>query len=158
MESLAGLIDSLTKTCSTNEDVLDQARALIDTLDADAAVDAICALLDWTRMDTLGPEEAAPIKRERCRLVSYGAIMHGNALLPRLPEVSRRMVALFGGQVPIVDEELLRTVGNLARYALATQATAAAARRSGGCRSLAARRRPTPARCARASACWPCIA
>ena len=123
MESLASLIDSLTKTCSTNEDVLDQARALIDTLDADAAVDAICALLDWTRMDTLGPEEAAPIKRERCRLVSYGAIMHGNALLPRLPEVSRRMVALFGGQVPIVDEELLRTVGNLARYALATQAT-----------------------------------
>ena len=90
MESLASLIDSLTKTCSTNEDVLDQARALIDTLDADAAVDAICALLDWTRMDTLGPEEAAPIlvgvllPRHRCRRIATCYRMQR----PRLP--SRR--------------------------------------------------------------------
>ena len=96
--------------------LLDAARALLDGLTLEETVDSLGTLLDWQ----LVPEGAAAARRERCRLVSYAAIMHGSALLPHLPAIARLIVPLLGEPEEVVAEELQRTVGNLSRYVLAT--------------------------------------
>ena len=118
-EAVAGLM----RLCAdldangSSDSALVAARALLDTLSPEGTNHAIAALLDWRNIG------AVIAKKERCRLVSYAAIMHGNALLPYLPEIARLLLTVFDDPDRTVGEELLRTVGNLARYALATHAT-----------------------------------
>ena len=94
--------------------LLDSARTLLDSLDLEGTVSTIVKLLDWRSV----PASAAAARRERCRLVSYAAIMHGAALLPNLSRIVRLIMPLLGDPDALVAEELLRTVGNLARYVL----------------------------------------
>ena len=94
----------------------DGARALLDALDLPATVDKISKLLDWSCV----PATCVHARRERCRLVSYAAIMHGAALLPHLPHLVRLLVPLLGDPEALVAEELLRMVGTLSRHCLAT--------------------------------------
>ena len=92
---------------------LDASRSLLDTMSPAEVVAAAASLLDWEgALAGVGP------RRERCRLISYAAIMHGATLLPLLPPLLRTLVPCFDEEEPLVAEELLRTVGNLARYAL----------------------------------------
>ena len=118
-DDTAGEIHRLCAGLSTDLDSpsLDAARAFLDTLDVSATFSAIFALLDWRRVP------AAAARRERARLVSYAAIMHGSGLLGHLSEMTRLLIGLFGDQEPLVSEELLRTIGNLARYVLATHSS-----------------------------------
>ena len=81
--------------------LLDAARALLDGLTLEETVDSLGTLLDWQ----LVPEGAAAARRERCRLVSYAAIMHGSALLPHLPAIARLIVPLLGEPEEVVAED-----------------------------------------------------
>ena len=101
------------------EGVLDSLRSLLDTFPLDQTIHAI-DLLNWESV----PPSAHAARIERCRLVSYSAIMHGSSLLPHLPSIARLLVQLMGDTNPLVAEELLRTVGNLARYVFATHSSA----------------------------------
>ena len=58
--------------------LLDHTRALLDAVPVHALAATIEDLLAWTT------DTSAAARRERCRLVSYAAIMHGAALLPEL--------------------------------------------------------------------------
>ena len=57
------------------------------------------------------------------RLVSYAAIMHGCSLLSALPAIAHEMAQRLDAADEQVSEEILRTVGNLARYTLSAQST-----------------------------------
>ena len=96
--------------------LLDSARTLLDSLDVQGTIETITKLLDWSAV----PVSAGAARRERCRLVSYAAIIHGAALLPHLTHIIRQINPLLGDQEPHVAEEILRTVGNLGRYVLET--------------------------------------
>ena len=63
--------------------------------------------------------------KERCRLVSYAAIIHGSTLLPHVPKITRAILANFEDPSAQISEELLRTLGNVARYTLAAHADGA---------------------------------
>ena len=118
LADLLGRLDAAAAEGSPSLDgVLDAARGLLDSLDPEAMERAATSLLSWDQ------QTPVPARRERCRLVSYAAIMHGSALLPVLPAVAAALVSRFDEADEQVAEELLRTVGNLARYALATHAS-----------------------------------
>ena len=121
---------------------LDAARAHLDGLSLPAIVDEITGtLLVWTNLKpppvgedaaehsgatselSEGAQRAASARRERCRLVSYAAIMHGSLLLSHIPMIARMIVPLLGDQDGLVGEELLRMIGNLARYVLAVHSS-----------------------------------
>ena len=68
------------------------------------------------------PRSPAPLA-SRSRLVSYAAIMHGCSLLSALPAITHEMAQRLDAADETVSEEILRTVGNLARYALSAQST-----------------------------------
>lgn len=95
------------------EQVLDTARALLDSMAPDEIEQSAEILLDWSALQR--GQHVASI-RERCRLLSYAAIMHGSELLPHTPAILRQLVACLGEAGESVDEELLRTIGNIARY------------------------------------------
>ena len=96
--------------------VLEEARGALDLLPQESMGPPVAAmLLRW-------PAECpASAQRERCRLVSYAAIMHGCSLLSALPAVAHEMAQRLDAADALVSEEILRTVGNLARYALSAQ-------------------------------------
>lgn len=121
LEYLDASIQGATDEPHDHEQALDAARAMLDTLGPADAVTAIAELLDWSSM----PEGSSP-RRERCRLVSYAAIMHGSDLLPHMPHVVALLANLLGHPDGAVSEELLRAIGNCARYVLNTAPGAAA--------------------------------
>ena len=121
---------------------LDAARAHLDGLSLPAIVDEITGtLLVWTNLKpppvggTLLSIVAPPVssaralqrvasaRRERCELVPCAAIMHGSLLLSHIPMIARMIVPLLGDQDGLVGEELLRMIGNLARYVLAVHSS-----------------------------------
>ena len=69
------------------------------------------------------PSLTLPHAPRGSRLVSYAAIMHGCSLLSALPAIAHEMAQRLDAADEQVSEEILRTVGNLARYALSAQST-----------------------------------
>ena len=69
---------------------LDSARGLLDALPPDAMDGVAAMLVGWSS------DCPAAARRERCRLVSYAAIMHGCGLLGVLPDIMAAMVQRFG--------------------------------------------------------------
>ena len=100
-----------------DNNALDDARALLDAMTPVEVAASADALLDWTLLPGGAPSRLH-IQRERCRLLSYAAIMHGGTLLPHVADALRSIVAAFDDGEEAVHEELLRTVGNIARYVL----------------------------------------
>lgn len=81
------------------ETVLDAARAQLDAMSPAEVASIALLLLDWTE------DLRVPSRKERCRLLSYSAIMHGVGLLPHLPPLLRSLVTCFGDS----EEVSLRT-------------------------------------------------
>lgn len=67
--------------------VLDSVRAQLDALSPAEVASIAVMLLD-------GKSEAnVPSRKERCRLISYSAIIHGRGLYPHLPPLLRSLVS-----------------------------------------------------------------
>ena len=83
---LTALLSALeAASTEASPEVLDEARSYLDSLSLEETVEAIEVLLDWSQ----APRAMLNALCERCRLVSYAAIMHGCALLPYLPSIAR---------------------------------------------------------------------
>ena len=91
------------------------AATLLD--DARAALDKAELAAVFTQLLSIDASVSQVARRERYRLLSFVLIMHGGAAQPELPTI-------LGGLThdeadPAVAEEVLRIVGNAARYTLA---------------------------------------
>ena len=88
--------------------LLDDARAALDKAELGAV---------FTQLTSVDASISQVARRERYRLLSFVLIMHGGAAQPELPTILGRLS--HDEADPAVAEEVLRIVGNAARYTLA---------------------------------------
>ena len=88
--------------------LLDDARAALDKAELSAV---------FTQLLSIDASVSQVARRERYRLLSFVLIMHGGAAQPELPTILSRLT--HDEADPAVAEEVLRIVGNAARYTLA---------------------------------------
>lgn len=94
---------------------LDAQRARIDSL----ASDEIPEVIDDLVREITG--HGAEVCRERCRLVSYAAILHGHALQRRMASLVRAIARQLDTEREMRDD-ILRMLGSLAKHAVDARA------------------------------------
>ncbi|KAJ1625888.1 hypothetical protein T492DRAFT_910543 [Pavlovales sp. CCMP2436] len=85
-------------------------RQRIDTLDGAQVPGVLTELV--TGLASSGAADC----RERCRLVSYAAILHGATLLPALPSAARGIVRQLASVDNAMRDDMLRMLGSLAKH------------------------------------------